>query len=136
MLVSLFLARVISIYFLVAGLTAIIHHKRMKQIIDQISHSPALLAFSGALGLIFGLLIVNSHNIWSSVWQGIISAVGWIALINGIARLLIPASFKKLSPRGEGTVLFVIWGVILLVLGIYLGYVGFFYHELIVVKAS
>jgi Short repeat of unknown function (DUF308) len=131
MLVSLFLAKVISIYLLVVGLTAIIHHKRMKQVVDQVANSAALLALSGVLGLIIGLLIVNSHNIWSSVWQGIISLFGWLALVNGAARLLIPSTFKRLSPKGEGTVFFVVWGVILMIVGIYLGYVGFFYSALL-----
>lgn len=130
---SLFLSQVIGIYLLVMGLMLLIHHERVKETMKQVAGNKALLTFQGVITLIIGLLIVCSHNQWGSVWEGIISLVGWIALIGGIIRLLIPAWGEKMVPSDSGKTFFIIAGVVALVFGVYLTYVGFFFTEVFVI---
>lgn len=131
---SLFLAKVIGIYLLVIGLMLLIHPKRTKEAMVEIATSKALLTMNGIIVLILGLLIVTSHNQWHTVWQGVISIIGWIALINGVIRLLIPTWGEKMVSKVEGPTFFVISGIVMLILGIYLTYVGYFYTQIITIE--
>lgn len=131
---SLFLAKAIGIYLLVIGLMLLIHPKRVKEVMVEVTGSKALFTMNGLITFIIGLLIVTSHNQWHTVWQGVISIFGWIALINGIIRLLIPTWGEKMVSKAGGSTFFVISGVVLLILGIYLTYVGYFYTQIITIE--
>jgi len=130
---SLFLSSVIGIYFLVLGVTMLIHRGRLKGILEEFVKSKALFFFSGVIALILGLLIVCSHNVWDTVWQGLISLIGWITLIGGAIRLILPSWSERLVPKGEKAY-FVTMGIVLLILGIYLTYVGFFFSEVLIIE--
>ena len=77
--------------------------------------------------MLWGLLIVLSHNIWELSAAGIITFMGWASLIKGATFLVVPNFLFKLSKPilKCGTtvkVAMAIW----LIMGGYLSYVGYF----------
>lgn len=131
---GLFLAQVIGIYLLVVGLTMLIHPARLNEALSEFAKNKALMLLNGVISLIIGLLIVCSHNVWDSVWEGLISLLGWIVLIGGALRLLIPSWGEKWASCISGKTFFIVAGIIALILGLYLSYVGFFFSEILVIE--
>ena len=88
-----------------------------------------LIIVFGMLTLVAGLAIVNAHNLWVTDWRVIITILGWLSVIGGVIRLLLPAQVQTLStgmvanPNGM-----IIGGIITLVLGGILSWMG--YEEL------
>lgn len=124
--ISIFLAKVLGIYLLVASIAFFVHTKKYKTIITDIKNSPALLCMSGALALITGLLIVVSHNIWTMDWRVVITILGWLSLIKGFLRLVFPqVSHQVLTRYLKNSSAYYFSASIMLILGVYLSYFGF-----------
>ncbi len=47
---------------------------------------------NGTLLFVAGLAIVRAHNVWSHQWPVLITLVGWLAIIVGLARMFAPLS--------------------------------------------
>lgn len=47
---------------------------------------------TGTLLFVAGLAIVRAHNVWSHQWPVLITLVGWLAIIVGLARMFAPLS--------------------------------------------
>ena len=123
---SIFIAKVLGLYLVVFSMAMFLNAKRFKDIVIEIDKSPALLFFSGILPLIFGVLLIAGHPIWEADWRGIITLIGWLAFMKGLIRLAAPQiairfDGKFIKKRGA----FKICSIIVLLLGIYLCYVGF-----------
>ena len=83
------------------------------------------MALCGLLGVIVGLLIVVTHNVWMSGWPVLVTLIGWISLLQGIARLYIPDAFVKVYKDMLNKVGFQVWTWVWLLIGVYLIWVGF-----------
>jgi hypothetical protein len=73
---------------------------------------------SGLLSLIAGLAIVNIHNSWNSGWSVVITVIGWLMLIGGMVRLVLPQLAMRIgtSVYGSSAALVVV-AIVSLVLG-------------------
>ena len=56
---------------------------------DFIGSRP-LVFLTGFLTLLGGLALVNTHNVWEAGWPVIITILGWLSVIGGVARMLFP----------------------------------------------
>ena len=121
---SIFLAKVLGLYLLILALAALLNRKHLPRVIEELSQNLALVFMSGAMSLILGLLLVLSHNVWTSDWRVIITLVGWLTLIRSVGR--VPAPGRVASVAGKlGSGLITPMLVVFLLLGAYLTYVGF-----------
>jgi uncharacterized membrane protein HdeD (DUF308 family) len=64
---------------------------------EQISQDPALILVSGILLFIAGLAIVRIHNFWTSGWPVLVTIIGWLAVLGGLARILFPTRLAALA---------------------------------------
>ncbi len=123
--ISIFLAKVIGLYLLIAGLMLLIRRGAVGEVIDDITRSPALVAFAGSISLAIGLLLVVSHNHWSRDWTVVLTLLGWLALLQGVIRLFYPEGVvrwgKTLASAGATGAA----GVIVFAIGGFLAYRGF-----------
>lgn len=126
--VSIFLAKSLGLYLLIMALVMLFNAQRLRAMIDESGHLSALF-FSGAVSVITGILIIVSHNVWEANWRGIITLIGYAALVKGLARLIFTrTSSKMIISFAHNYIAYYISIIIILALGIYLGYVGFFMH--------
>jgi len=65
--------------------------------LKEVIASKALINITGILLLIAGLAIVNTHNVWEPDWRVIITVVGWLAIIRGLASILFPTAVQNLG---------------------------------------
>lgn len=81
---SLFLAKIIGIFLIMAGLLIILRQNFLREVINDYFESPALVLLGGAISLLLGLLVINSHNVWEMNWRGVITALGYLMVIKGL----------------------------------------------------
>jgi hypothetical protein len=86
-------------------------------LIEQGSRDPVLIYVTGILMFVAGLAIVRAHNRWVAAWPMLVTALGWLALIGGLCRMLFPIQLgeaaAKIGPHtgltlGAAAVLFVV----------------------------
>ena len=125
MCLSFFLAQVIGIYLLLVSSAMLFQKDRFQKTIMDLLNSPPLLALTGSLGIIFGLLIVVPHNIWASSWVVLVTLFGWIMLLQGVMRVFFPHHFSKLVKRIDATIGYNLFSWVWLLIGVYLIWMGF-----------
>jgi hypothetical protein len=124
---SIFLAKLIGPILVVAALGLLANRKAFHALAQEILHSHALLYLFGLLDFAVGLAIVLTHNVWVGDWRVIITLLGWLMIVRGAVRVLIPDQVKtfgaKILKRNE-----VVAGslAIVLVLGAVLCFFGYF----------
>ncbi len=123
---TLLLTKIFGVYLLVAGLSGLFYADRMQKAMAEMTRSYLLPYFDGAIALLLGLLVVLHHNMWNTGAEIIVSLFGWVALVEGIALMLLPHGFvmgiaKKMASKQAASA----WSIIALLLGAYLVYTGF-----------
>ncbi len=123
---TLFLAQVLGVYMTVIGISILMYPKRTSKAIHEMASDYFLPYFGGTMALVFGLLIVLTHNVWENLTTSAISLIGWAALVKGMLLFLLPHdSFAEFAEKFNSRHAMTIWGVIALVIGVYLLYSGF-----------
>jgi len=93
--------------------------------IGEMQTSKHVSIFGGMIALLLGLLVVIYHNVWSGeYWQILITILGWLTLLKGIIHLVFPGWPIKLAGKMKRSGMS-FWLVVVLVIGAYLAYVGF-----------
>ncbi|CEK09489.1 hypothetical protein [Legionella hackeliae] len=125
--ITIFLAQVIGWYLIIVSLYTLFRQEHLKAVMGDILVQRALLVFIATITIILGLLLVISHNVWVMGWPVIITIIGWLTLIVGILRLMVPEFSQKAGQwwLANPTYLLVT-AVILLLIGLYLLYRVYF----------
>lgn len=124
--ISLFLAQAFGMYFIVMGLV-MFRGNTLHEVITSFAQNKALKFFAGVFVLILGILLVLVHNVWEGpAWQVFITVMAWLTFLKGITYLLVPQSFYMALVRAlNKNSVFVVGGIVMIVLGAWLAYVGF-----------
>jgi uncharacterized protein YjeT (DUF2065 family) len=123
--ISQFLAKLIGLYFVIGTGLWFIRHKKLKQATQEVMGSKAVLAISGEVSLIFGLVVVLDHSIWELDYKGLITFLGYLLVLRGILRLGFPERCKKIMDgMSEGQ--FKVFLLLSFLVGAYLTYCGFY----------
>jgi hypothetical protein len=71
--------------------------------VDQAFHNPALVFVSGYPLFVAGLAIVYFHNQWKGGWPVVVTALGWLALVGGLLRVLFPTRLAEIATTAVQT---------------------------------
>ena len=96
---SIFIAKLIGPIMLVAGIAMLINRKQLDALAQELLRSHALLFLLGLIDLAIGLAIVLTHNIWVADWRLIITLLGWLLIVRGAIRILVPDQIKALGVK-------------------------------------
>lgn len=124
--ISVFIARIFGLCYLVLGTGLLANRKAFHRIMEDFSKNAALVFFSGLFALIVGVVIVLTHNIWVANWTVLVTIIGWGGLIKGVWMLVFPDSvsgFMKAYLENENLV--VVHSIAALIFGIVLSFFGF-----------
>ena len=90
-----FLASIIGPMYLILGLSILLYAKQWKKLVGDFQKNHFTLLSMMMFNLIFGLIIIQIHNIWEwSPWV-IITLTGWIAFLKGVFYFLAPGNWIK-----------------------------------------
>jgi hypothetical protein len=126
MLLSHFLARLIGPVLAIIGVSMLGSAQGYLDIATGIIGDGALLYFAAVLGLLAGLALVLSHNVWVSDWRLIITLIGWLTVIESAAWILAPKLLARLYAPLLVPTMPLLVGVIALIVAAALCYFGYF----------
>jgi hypothetical protein len=122
---AVFIARLLGPTFVAIGLGILANGPFYSALILEAVHSPTLIYFSGLMSLVPGLAILNVHRSWSG-WPVIITIIGWLMVIGGVIRLVLPATTATLATDlYSHAIALLIAAIVVLVLGAYLSFEGY-----------
>jgi uncharacterized membrane protein len=124
---STFLARLIGPVALAAGVGLLVNQASYRAMAAEFMRSRALIFLSGLLSLTGGLAIVLTHNVWAADWPVLITIVGWLATLSGVARILIPDKVEQFGRSALRTPrMLMIGGLVWTAIGALLCFFGYF----------
>jgi hypothetical protein len=93
---TLFLSRLLGLFFLICGLTMLVHKQIFTAAIATVPGNPLAMWWSSLLISLAGLAMVIAHNVWSKPPAVVIvTLLGWLTLLKGIAYLFLPAKWLE-----------------------------------------
>ena len=128
---SVLLAKLIGPPFLAVGLGLLLNQTTYWEMTDEVIRHPSpvsnmMIYLSGLLSMVVGLAVVNAHPSWTRDWRVAITIIGWLLLVGGIMRIVLPDIVLKLGSTfyGSPTTLLIV-AIISLVLGGFLSFKGY-----------
>ncbi len=88
--ISLFLAKVFGVYFIVTGVAVPLRRKELIPAIEQLFDDRPLVYIMSVFAFVVGLLAVVSHNVWVAGWPVVLTILAWLIFLEAIAYLLLP----------------------------------------------
>jgi len=123
MAAAVWIARLVGPVFVAIGLGILLNADFYAGAIVEAVHSPTLVYLSGVASLLAGLAIVNAYGTWSADWRVVVTIVGWLCIVGGIVRIVLPGVVGSLATRlYSGPIELAIIGVIVLIVGAFLSF--------------
>jgi hypothetical protein len=122
---SVFLAKLLGVIYLSVGIGVCLNTARYKRLAKDMMASDMMMYFGGVMALTAGMLILNVNNVWEQSYVGLLTLLGWSAVIKGVVLLVSPDSLKGMSDWTLKNNLQMM-KVIALGLGAIFAYYGFF----------
>lgn len=125
---SLFLAQLFGLTMLIFAGSALMRPGLIRGAMAEFGQNKAVTLLYSLVGIIGGLAIILSHNVWEASWPVLITLFGWAALLKGIMFLVSPTVMRDIglsvySSPTKTRVILVVAGI----LGLYLTGIGFGY---------
>jgi hypothetical protein len=90
---------------------------------EQASRDLALIFVSGILLFVAGLAIVRVHNRWTNGWPVLVTVLGWLFVLSGLARMLFPTGLAAIAAGiGQMSGAIMAAAIVLLGLGAFLSF--------------
>ena len=123
----LFLGRLLGLYLIAIALGMLVNRRRALEAIDEMARSGPWMLFSGMVATAAGLALVLAHDVWSGgALAFAVTVIGWVALLKGLALLLVPAERIAATYKGLGlTKFFKVWMTGVLAVGLWMTWQGF-----------
>ena len=123
---SIFIARLLGPMFIVLAIALLVKPQMFRSMLPEFIGSPTWLYLAGFLGLLAGMALVLTHNIWTLDWRLIITLIGWFTLVRALITIFQPqwivaAGHAILAYRG----VFLGAAVANLIVGLVLSYFGY-----------
>ena len=119
-----YLAEVWGISMVIISLALLIKDKHLKSLLLKIETEESLFLW-GFISLVIGLAMVLSYNVWTQSWQVIITVLGWLALLKGLALLFLPEMMKEWSKKIGYQKWLPVALIVFLIIGLVVTYFGF-----------
>ncbi len=120
-----FLAQLWGFCFIIISLAFLVRQMYIEHFFSLMEDAKNLLLF-GLVNVMTGIALILFYNVWESSWHVIITVLGWLVTIRGVALLFLPGMVQKglakVKSKTEwipvGLVVFVLFGCILVYLGV------------------
>lgn len=120
---QILLGAIVGPMYLVFGLSLLLYSGVWQKIADDWGKNHLSMLTMMAFNMIFGLAIINMHNVWEWSPYVIITITGWGAFLKSTVYFLLPGdSLKKAIKMLSCKCYFQVSGAIIGLLGVWLSY--------------
>ncbi|HYA74880.1 MAG TPA: hypothetical protein VEF36_17175 [Roseiarcus sp.] len=88
--ISLFIAKLLGPMFLVLGAALLTRPEAFRALLREFIASAVLMYLAGFFGLLGGLAMLLTHNVWALDWRVLITLIGWTTLIRALVTIFSP----------------------------------------------
>jgi hypothetical protein len=121
-----FLSKLIGLYAIAIAIALVVNKQMMLGAVSGLFEDPRVVLIYGVMALGIGLAIVLGHNVWSGAAAIIVTIIGWLSLLKGLALLLLPANAQAAYFLGiHYDQYFYVYAAVTFLIGAYLSYEGF-----------
>jgi hypothetical protein len=123
-----YLSRLLGLFAIVVALAMITYKQETVETITALMSNSASVFAIGLIAVAAGLALILAHNVWSGgAATVIVTLIGWLSLIKGLACLFLPQqTLSGLVGSQRYERLFFVSPIISLLLGFYLVYASSF----------
>lgn len=125
MYITLFFTQLWGPVLLAIGLGIFISRTYYVKLYRDLEKNSLAVLSLGIMFMIVGIIQTASHNVWQTLPQIIISVLGWVTLLKGFVFLAIPKIVDRAGDWEAKSKLIGVAGGAMLVIGVYLTYLGF-----------
>ena len=123
---SIFLARLLGPLLLVPGVGILVNPAAFRAMAGEVVRSVTLMYLFGLVDLAGGLAILLTHNVWVASWRVLITLLGWILLVRGVVRVVLPHTVMDYAQKVIASAqIYPPIGGVLVILGLVLCYFGY-----------
>ncbi len=118
---AIIVAQIMGIMYLSAGIGILVSKTNFTKMVDELQGS-VIGMIGGAMGIIMGMIIISQHNVWDEGWTVLVTLVGWLALIKGVAYIAFPKTINIFKPllKYQTSI-----GYFVVIIGLVFSYFGF-----------
>jgi hypothetical protein len=120
------LAKVIGPLLIIPAVGVFLNLETYQHLFAEFCKNAALCYLGGIVALLLGLIILQFHNVWEAHWPLVITILGWITVVKGVAIIVFPGLIPYLwCPYAGNTALLIFSLGISLVVGVFLTFKGY-----------
>ena len=119
------LARIAGPYVALIGVAVVARADGLESIVRGLAADPALVFTLALFTLLVGLLITVFHTRWATPAAVVLTALGWLTLLRGVALLAAPDLVLRFAWAALAGFPMRIAGVAALLIGLWLAYEGY-----------
>jgi uncharacterized membrane protein len=87
---SIFIARLLGAMFVVVGVALLVKPRMFRTILSEFIRGATWLYLAGFIGLLAGMALVLTHNVWAPDWRLIITLIGWVTIVRALISIFQP----------------------------------------------
>lgn len=96
---SIIIARLLGPLMLVSAAAILLNRRGIQETMSAAAKNPSFIYLAGIMTFLSGLAIVETHNVWTADWRVTITILGWLMVVGGAARMMIPDQLAKMGSR-------------------------------------
>jgi hypothetical protein len=109
--------------FIAIAVSMLLNLGSLPALIEQAYRDPAVVLLSGIIIFVAGLAIVRTHNLWKAGWPVLVTVLGWLFMVQGLARMLFPTQLAAIAAGIAQNAGFIVGeAVVILALGCFLSF--------------
>jgi hypothetical protein len=121
---AMWLASIFGPFLVILGLWMLLYCDQYMKVLGGMKGSAGLFYINSVFNLLVGFTVLSQYDLWGWNWLVLVTLLGWVMVIRGIMGLFVPQLLMDILMGKHGFCK--IMGIIPLVWGVFLSYVGFF----------
>ena len=96
---TLFLAQAMGLYLLITAIIMLARASYYQELLTHLKVGSSTVVLTGSVGLILGIIMILTHNIWITESEVLVTVVAWLVFIKSILWLSFPESMVKCAQK-------------------------------------
>jgi uncharacterized protein YjeT (DUF2065 family) len=121
--ISLVVAKVLGVYFIISSLFLMFRGKTVPHLLKDFFDHPAIVYLTGAILIFLSTVFLIQSNVWDGTWRTLITIIMWATFLKGVGYILAPEALRRMvTKKTLGSLN--LYGLIALVGGVFLLYLA------------
>ncbi len=121
---AMWLASIFGPFLVILGLWMLLYCDQYTKVLTAIKGSAGLFYMNSVFNLLIGFTVLSQYDLWGWNLLVLVTLLGWVMVVRGIMGLFVPQLLMDILMGKHGFAK--IMGIIPIVWGVFLSYVGFF----------